>query len=78
MILQFAYRVDEPAVVRPALGCRFGRVESTARVFLMVAGHQNTVLRGRLLRAGSRQGVELVVAEGDVAGCDVLLQVRHL
>src|SRR6201998_2254821 len=68
VILQFAYRVDEPAVVGSALGRRFGRIESTARVFLMVAGHQNTVLGGWLLRAGSRQGVELVVAEGDLGG----------
>jgi hypothetical protein len=44
VILQHPDRVDEPAVVRSAFGCRFGRIESPTGVLRLFAGHLNTVL----------------------------------
>jgi hypothetical protein len=52
MILQLAYGIDEPPVVRAALFGRLGRVESTARMLLMLGCHQDTVLNDRFSGAG--------------------------
>ena len=46
VVLQRADTVDEPAVIRSALGARVGRVESAAGMPRVVGGHQNTVLPG--------------------------------
>src|SRR5882757_6625955 len=55
MVLQRAYRLDEPAVVRAALARRFGRIETTTRMSRMFAGHQNTVLPGGERRRRARR-----------------------
>ena len=82
MVLQRPHGVDEPAVVRPALGRRFGRIEPAAGMPGVFAGHPDTVLRRGLAvslvsRTRLRQGLELVVGQLDLGRRDVLLQVRR-